>query len=151
QCGCVPCESATRTLPWATARVRVLTFLGRTASKCGPSSRSARTSSPPASRRPRIPSDGRHASHRSGSSARGVSEAFRRDGPIMNPFSQTPPTADTLETVQQHVAAERAVLVDVREVIEWQQGAIAGAVLLPLSELGHGMDRETLAQRLPAG
>lgn len=68
----------------------------------------------------------------------------------MNPFSQTPPTTDSLETVQQHVATERAVLVDVREVIEWQQGAIAGAVLLPLSELGNGLDREALAERLPA-
>jgi phage shock protein E len=68
---------------------------------------------------------------------------------IMNPFSQTPPTTDSLETVQQHVATERAVLVDVREVIEWQQGAIAGAVLLPLSELGNGLDSKALAERLP--
>src|SRR5690606_4657648 len=70
---------------------------------------------------------------------------------IMNSFSQTQPTTDTLETVQQHVAAERAVLVDVREVIEWQQGAIAGAVLLPLSELHGGLSQEEVAERLPAG
>jgi phage shock protein E len=69
----------------------------------------------------------------------------------MNPFAKHRPTTDSLDTVRELVAGERAVLVDVREVVEWQQGAIAGAVLLPLSDLGNGIDRETLAERLPAG
>jgi phage shock protein E len=69
----------------------------------------------------------------------------------MNPFAKHSPTTDSLDTVQGLVAGKQAVLVDVREVIEWRQGAIAGAVLLPLSELGSGLSKEEVAERLPAG
>ncbi len=44
-------------------------------------------------------------------------------------------TKDTLETVKKHIADEKAVLVDVRELNEWNAGHIAGAVFAPLSRL----------------
>ncbi len=59
------------------------------------------------------------------------------------------PTKDSLSTVKKNVADDKAVLVDVREVSEWNQGHISGAVLLPLSELKDGISAEALAKRLP--
>lgn len=58
-------------------------------------------------------------------------------------------TKDTLATVKKNMAAEKAVLVDVREKSEWKRGHIEGAVLLPLSEIRRGIDAESLAKRLP--
>lgn len=59
------------------------------------------------------------------------------------------PTKDTLGTVKQHVAEEKALLVDVRERSEWDSGHISGAILLPLSELRKGNSAEALAKRIP--
>ncbi|QDU92657.1 rhodanese-like domain-containing protein [Lignipirellula cremea] len=59
------------------------------------------------------------------------------------------PTKDTLETVKSSIAEEKALLLDVREKREWDQGHIVGAVFLPLSELRNGITAEALAERVP--
>jgi phage shock protein E len=58
-------------------------------------------------------------------------------------------TKDSLEAVQQAVADQKAVLVDVREPDEWNEGHLAGARSLPLSMLEQGMKPDALAKRLP--
>jgi rhodanese-related sulfurtransferase len=59
---------------------------------------------------------------------------------------------DSLPTVQQKIAAGEAMLVDVREQAEWDDGHVAGAIFLPLSELGRedGIVTALAAERLPA-
>jgi rhodanese-related sulfurtransferase len=59
------------------------------------------------------------------------------------------PTQDSLATVQSNVAAGKAVLVDVREKTEWDQGHLEGSVLLPLSSLKNGVDGARLERVLP--
>lgn len=59
------------------------------------------------------------------------------------------PTKDTLAMVKKNVAAEKALLVDVREKSEWDDGHVAGAVFLPLSELRNGITADALAKRVP--
>ena len=44
-------------------------------------------------------------------------------------------TNDPLPTVQENLATHKAVLVDVREPGEWNEGHVEGAILLPLSSL----------------
>jgi phage shock protein E len=56
---------------------------------------------------------------------------------------------DPLPSVQENVAAHKAVLVDVREPGEWKEGHVAGAIPLPLSALNKGVDTKTLEQELP--
>jgi len=58
-------------------------------------------------------------------------------------------TTDSLDTVQQAVARQAAVLVDVREPEEWQEGHLAAARLLPLSTLERGANPQELAKLLP--
>jgi len=58
-------------------------------------------------------------------------------------------TKDSLDTVRKAIAADEAVLVDVREPDEWQEGHVAGARLLPLSVLEKGVDPKQLARDLP--
>lgn len=58
-------------------------------------------------------------------------------------------TKDSLETVQQNLKDEKALLIDVREQKEWDAGHIDGAVLLPLSELRKSADAKGLAKKLP--
>jgi phage shock protein E len=65
-------------------------------------------------------------------------------------LSAAEPTKDSLPTVKKSVAEEDAILVDVREKKEWDEGHISGAVFLPLSELRNGITAEALAKRLPA-
>ncbi|HUQ68249.1 MAG TPA: rhodanese-like domain-containing protein [Planctomycetaceae bacterium] len=57
-------------------------------------------------------------------------------------------TKDTLPTVKENVEKGKAVLVDVREKKEWDEGHIAGAVFLPLSAIQDGLSKDELA-RLP--
>ena len=57
-------------------------------------------------------------------------------------------TKDSLTTVKENVDADKAVLVDVREKSEWDEGHIEGAIFLPLSEL-KGLSKDELAERLP--
>jgi rhodanese-related sulfurtransferase len=58
-------------------------------------------------------------------------------------------TKDSLDTVKKAVAAKQAVIVDVREPDEWQEGHVAGATLLPLSTLENKPDPQQLARILP--
>jgi len=56
---------------------------------------------------------------------------------------------DPLPTVQENIAAHKAVLVDVREPGEWKEGHVQGAVSLPLSSLAKDADTSVLEQQLP--
>ncbi len=58
-------------------------------------------------------------------------------------------TRDSLATVKQSIAEKRAVLVDVREVREWNNGHVKDAVLLPLSRIRAGISAEELMRLLP--
>jgi rhodanese-related sulfurtransferase len=58
-------------------------------------------------------------------------------------------TTDSLDVVKQAVRDQKAVIIDVREPDEWQQGHLAGAGLLPLSTLERGVSPQELAKILP--
>ena len=58
-------------------------------------------------------------------------------------------TKDSLAQVQQAVADNKAVIVDVREPEEWAQGHLSGARLVPLSALEEGVNPAELARVLP--
>ena len=58
-------------------------------------------------------------------------------------------TKDSLDVVKQAVAEQKAIIVDVREPDEWQEGHIQGARLLPLSVLEKGVNPQELARVLP--
>jgi len=58
-------------------------------------------------------------------------------------------TTDTLATVKEKVAAKKAVLVDVRDKQEWNQGHVEGAILLPFSELRLPDRTEEMLKQLP--
>jgi len=58
-------------------------------------------------------------------------------------------TTDTLATVKENVAAQKAVFVDVRDKQEWNQGHVEGAILLPLSELRLPDRTEEMLKQLP--
>ena len=58
-------------------------------------------------------------------------------------------TKDSLDVVKQAVAQQKAVIVDVREPDEWQEGHIADASLLPLSAIERGVPPQELATILP--
>ncbi len=60
-------------------------------------------------------------------------------------------TEDTLEEVQKNVAEEKAVLVDVRSIEEWDKGHIEGSIFLPVTSLRkHSLDVKKVAKTLPA-
>jgi phage shock protein E len=63
--------------------------------------------------------------------------------------SAAEPTKDSLETVKKNVDDEKAVLVDVRDKSEWDEGHLEGAISLPLSELSKAADATELTKRLP--
>lgn len=58
-------------------------------------------------------------------------------------------TKDSLETVRKNVAEGRAVLVDVRELIEWNAGHVRTAIHLPWRELQGKMGDQLLLDKLP--
>src|SRR5579864_2865250 len=58
-------------------------------------------------------------------------------------------TKDSFQAIKKSIAEKKAVLVDVREKSEWDEGHISGAELLPLSELRKGVDAEALRKKLP--
>jgi phage shock protein E len=58
-------------------------------------------------------------------------------------------TKDTLETVKKNIADEKAVLVDVRELEEWNAGHIQGAVFAPLSKLADSKEAPAVKAKLP--
>lgn len=60
-------------------------------------------------------------------------------------------TQDSLATVKERLAQNKAVLIDVREKSEWNSGHLRDARWLPLSELERGVPREKLGALLPPG
>jgi rhodanese-related sulfurtransferase len=60
-------------------------------------------------------------------------------------------TTDSLDTVKKNVAGGKAVLVDVRETGEWQDGHLKDAKLLPLSDIKAGVPADKLKAKLPPG
>ncbi len=60
-------------------------------------------------------------------------------------------TKDSLDTVKKNVAAKKAVLLDVREKSEWDDGHLQDAMLAPLSELQTSAGAKRLIERLPKG
>lgn len=57
-------------------------------------------------------------------------------------------TKDSVETVKKNLAAKKAVLLDVREASEWEEGHLKDAQLAPLSKLQAGADVKELAKGL---
>ena len=57
-------------------------------------------------------------------------------------------TKDKLDTVKQNIKDGKAVLVDVREQKEWDDGHIAGAVFMPKSKLDVEKEAAELAKKL---
>jgi rhodanese-related sulfurtransferase len=57
-------------------------------------------------------------------------------------------TKDTLEIVKRNLAEKKAVLVDVREKNEWDQGHLRGSILFP-SSLLRDLDAAKPGERLP--
>ena len=58
-------------------------------------------------------------------------------------------TNDPLPIVQENLATHKAVLVDVREPGEWNEGHVEGAISLPLSSLRKGVDTSALEHQVP--
>lgn len=57
-------------------------------------------------------------------------------------------TTDNLETVKKSVKDGKAVIVDVREEGEWNDGHLKDAKLLPLSDLKAGVSAEKLKEKI---
>jgi phage shock protein E len=60
-------------------------------------------------------------------------------------------TKDSLETVKKNMAAKQAILVDVREKREWDDGHLRDAALLPLSEIPAKLSGNLLEKQFPKG
>ena len=60
-------------------------------------------------------------------------------------------TKDSLETVKKNLAGKKAVIIDVRETDEWNEGHLAQAKSLPLSQIKKGVTHEQLAKLAPSG
>jgi len=57
-------------------------------------------------------------------------------------------TKDSLDSVKERLEVKKAVLVDVRELVEWNDGHVKGAVLLPWRELQDKLTAEDIAKKL---
>lgn len=68
---------------------------------------------------------------------------------LTNATTAAEQTKDSLPTVQKKIAEKKAVLVDVREKSEWDEGHIEGAISLPLSALKERADPAALSKVLP--
>src|SRR5262245_12114896 len=68
---------------------------------------------------------------------------------LAGPADAADHTKDSLDTVKKNLKDKKAVLVDVREQGEWDDGHIKDARLLPLSRLDKGVDARELAKLLP--
>lgn len=58
-------------------------------------------------------------------------------------------TKDTLETVKEKLAEKKAVLVDVRDLVEWNAGHVQGAVFLPWRDLQDKLTEAQVKEKLP--
>ena len=70
---------------------------------------------------------------------------------LISPATGADHTKDTLDTVKKAVADEKAVLLDVREKSEWDDGHLKDAKLLPLSALKAEPKAEDVAKIIPKG
>ena len=68
---------------------------------------------------------------------------------LISPATGADHTKDTLDTVKKAVADEKAVLLDVREKSEWDDGHLKDAKLLPLSVLKAEPKAEDVAEIIP--
>ena len=66
-----------------------------------------------------------------------------------SPRSDVEFTKDSLEVIKKNVAAEKAVLVDVRSEQEWNKGHLEGSIFVPVTSLRKGGDPKKLAKILP--
>ena len=57
-------------------------------------------------------------------------------------------TTDSLDTVKQRLASKEAVLIDVRELTEWNEGHLEDARLVPLSDIRYPQKRENATKDL---
>lgn len=60
-------------------------------------------------------------------------------------------TKDSLATIKENVAAKKAVLVDVREIDEWEAGHLTGAIHLAMSDLADDAKLKELTKKLDKG
>jgi len=58
-------------------------------------------------------------------------------------------TKDSLKTVKKNLNSDKAILIDVRELGEWNAGHLADASLIPLSGLKNSKSRKELLKKLP--
>jgi rhodanese-related sulfurtransferase len=58
-------------------------------------------------------------------------------------------TKDSLKEVQEQLAAKKAVLVDVRDLVEWNDGHVKGAVFLPWRDLQDKFTEAEVKGKLP--
>ena len=58
-------------------------------------------------------------------------------------------TSDSLETVKKNLNDKSAVLVDVRELAEWNEAHVSGAISLPISSIQKGLDASALLKIVP--
>ena len=58
-------------------------------------------------------------------------------------------TSDSLETVKKNLGDKSAVLVDVRELAEWNEAHVSGAISLPISSIQKGLDASALLKIVP--
>jgi len=58
-------------------------------------------------------------------------------------------TKDSLDTVKSNVKEGKAVIVDVREQYEWDEGHLKGAVLMPMSKLKKEAEASEMLKSLP--
>ena len=72
-------------------------------------------------------------------------------GVVISPARAAEHTKDSLETVKKAVAEDKAILLDVREKSEWDDGHLKGAKHLPLSLLKAGAKAEAVAEIIPKG
>jgi len=68
------------------------------------------------------------------------------------PAQLAPPkhTKDSFELIQDRIAKNEAVLIDVREKFEWEDGHLQSAIFLPLSGLEEGESDESFAVKIVA-
>src|SRR5580700_8765921 len=60
-------------------------------------------------------------------------------------------TKDSLETIKKNLAAKKAILVDVREKDEWDDGHLKQASFMPLSEIPAKASGKMLEKQFPKG
>ena len=70
--------------------------------------------------------------------------------PVTEPASLTPSkhTKDSFKLIQGRIAKNEAILIDVREKSEWEDGHLESARFLPLSELEEGEADKSFAAKL---